>query len=151
MKTYSNTSKRLLNFAKHLSKIKTVPEPIEFEEVILCELEVNKRIEYKVKYPSWIFHELPKIFSSWQRDVSGGQPLLKGIEFNEDTYAGIFNFFQLSPGEFMHLFDLNGNQDIEMFGGNKLTEKSDGPAIAKNIYEFVRRKENKIKFNYSLN
>lgn len=86
-----------------------------------------------------MFEELPAVFSEWYYAEKFGQPSCKGCLEEEGTLAAVIDFFNLSLTEVCHLFDLEGFQDVNRYGGNQLNFESDGPELAENIFELVKR------------
>lgn len=150
-KTKIDYNERLIILANYIKNIELNPKMLQYGVVHLCLFDDNKRIDHNVRYPYWVFEELPNIFNEWYYNSELGIPLLKGLGYHDETCSGIFDFFNLSPFEFIHLFSLDGNQDIQKYGGKQLAFESCGQDIANNIYEFVRRRAGKFKFDYSLN
>ncbi len=140
MKTKKIFTDRLLKFAKHLETIKNHPEHGLYKEAELIALAVKARIHYKVVYHPWVFEELPAIFDEWYFAEKYGEPLFEGCTIEEGTVTAVVDFFDLTLDEFNHLFDVEGLQLPERFGGQHLTFESDGPALAHNIYELVKIK-----------
>ncbi|MES2592182.1 MAG: hypothetical protein V4608_09880 [Bacteroidota bacterium] len=95
-------------------------------------------IQYDVRYQSWIFEELPECFDEWNYSGKYGNPLWDYSDSEEGTVASVIDFFNISLDEFSHLFDIDGFQQTNRFGGFKISDQSDGPDIAKNIIELVK-------------
>jgi len=131
-------NERLLKFAEHLLKIKNHRTEGLFMTVNLVALEEQIFIPYTVRYHYWMFEELPVCFDKqWFYDEMSGDPVWENINSDEGTVASVIDFFDLSLDEFAHLFDVDGFQHVDRFNGEKLSEISDGAAIAKNIVELV--------------
>ncbi|MGQ0828921.1 MAG: hypothetical protein ACT4ON_11080 [Bacteroidota bacterium] len=130
-------NQRLLTFAKHLAVIKQHPEMGLFGTVNLVNLEIKKRTHYKIKYHEWVFEELPGIFDDWFFTEKYGNPMWEGINEENGTVEAAIDFFGLNLFEFSHLFDVEGLQYLHLFGGEKLSENSNGPVISKNIIQLV--------------
>lgn len=123
---------RLLTLGMHLSNIKNHKESDEFKIITFYPLQDSYRVELETKCYSWIFDELPSIFSDC--------PYRPG-DSDMEIIPGIFDFLSLSDEEFCHLFDLNGHQNTELFGGKKITEESNISDIAQNIIELAKRRK----------
>ena len=146
MKTSNNYNERLLKFAKHLEKITNHPEHDLIGETTLVDFVGNVRIPYQVKYQSWLFEELPVAFDEWGFGKFGN-PLPEDVDEEENTVAAVIDFFDLSPDEFCFLFDVEGFQLVEQFGGNFLNFESDGPDFARNMYALVETRGNESSEN----
>ncbi len=142
MKNNSIYMERLEKFAAHISKIENHPEDGLIETVTLVALEENIQIPYEVRYHFWVFDELPECFDEWHYSKKFGEALWEESDPEEGTVASVIDFFSLGLDEFSHLFDLDGFQNVDQFGGRKLTEESKGEDIARNIFELIKRKSN---------
>ncbi len=137
-------NQRLLEFASHLEQISNHPERgvIGIVKMIATEEKGNIHhevwIQYDVRYQSWIFEELPECFDEWNYSGKYGNPLWDYSDSEEGTVASVIDFFNISLDEFSHLFDIDGFQQTNRFGGFKISDQSDGPDIAKNIIELVK-------------
>lgn len=140
MNAYNIYTKRLLKFAKHIESITNHPEHGLYGVVNLIALEERVRIPYKVKYHEWVFEELPAVFESWYFTEKWGDPMWEGCDPAEGTVASVIDFFSLTLDEFSQLFDVEGFQHLNRFGGRILTLESTGADIAYNIVELVSRK-----------
>ncbi|MFY9309606.1 MAG: hypothetical protein WAQ28_11220 [Bacteroidia bacterium] len=141
-------NQRLLTFASHLEQIKSHPEQGVFGIVKMVALE-NKgnihrelKIHYNVRYHSWPFEELPVCFDEWSYGGKYGNPLWDDSDPAEGTVASVIDFFDLSLDEFSHLFDIDGFQQINRFGGFEISEQSNGLDISRNIMELVKSRIN---------
>lgn len=143
MKKNEKHDKRLLVFAEHLSKLKQLHGNV-FEYIELVELEEKVRIHYKVKYNYLLLDELPNVFAEFYYNEINGSPTLKGVNPEEEnSIAGVMNYFGLSPDMFAHLFDVEGYQNTILYGGKELSLTSGPSDFASNIVEFVKwRSEN---------
>lgn len=140
MKQNNKYTERLIKFAKHLEKITNHYEFGLYKTVSLVELEKKRNTSFLVTFHEWVFQELPMVFDEWHFAGKFGEPLYKGCLPEERTVEAVIDFFNLRMDEFCHLFDLEGFQNVARFGGNQLNFESDGPALAENIYELVKRK-----------
>jgi hypothetical protein len=66
--------------------------------------------------------------------------MCQGADEQEGTIAAAIDFFDLNPDEFCFLFDVEGFQLIEQFGGDFLNFESSGPDFARNILALVKKK-----------
>ncbi len=133
-------NQRLLKFAEHLAKITNHPEREKFEIFLVIGLKKFITIIHEIKYSCWIFEELPVIFNEWSYQEKFGNTAWEyGID-KEGTMASAIDFFGLTFEECSHLFSLDGFQNQNLFGGKKLSNNSDGPDIAINIIELVKRR-----------
>lgn len=139
MKSKNKYNERLIKFAKHLEKIKDHPEFGLYNTASLVELEKKRNTSFLITYHQWAFEELPVVFSEWYFAEKFGQPSWEGCMEEEGTLAAVIDFFNLSLTEVCHLFDLEGFQDVNRYGGNQLNFESDGPELAENIFELVKR------------
>lgn len=140
-------NQRLVKFAKHLAKQKTHPEMGEYSYAILCDLTGEKEVQFGVCFHAWIFNDLPLLFpEQWYFNDHLKEPFLMGLDAEEGSIAGIFDFFGLNPHEFAHLFDLDGSQQPHLFGGNFLIEDSTGEDISNNIFQLILHKNNRTHF-----
>jgi hypothetical protein len=137
MKTNKKYNERLLKFAKHLEKITNHPEFGLYKSASLVEIEEKRNVSFLIIYHEWVFEELPNVFTEWSYAEKFGQPSCKGCFEDEGTLAAVTDFFDLKMTEVCHLFDLDGFQDINRYGGTQLNFDSDGPTISKNIFELV--------------
>lgn len=144
-------NERLIILANYIKHIELNPKMLKYGVVHLCLFSDDGRDEHTVKYPYWVFEELPHIFHEWYFDKEQGIPLLSSLGYHDETCSGIFDYFSLCPFEFIHLFSLDGYQDTQKYGGKELNFSSSGKDIADNIYEFVKRRRSKFQFKFSLN
>ncbi|MCW3083513.1 MAG: hypothetical protein JWP12_879 [Bacteroidetes bacterium] len=142
MKTIYN--ERLIHYADHLATIKDHAEHGIYRMATLTALEKKLHTSYIVKTHNWCYEELPMIFDEWGYDEFSGDAILLRMKPQEGTIAGVIDFFDMTLKEFCHVFDLDGLQDIEQYGGILLTPDSDGADIAYNIIELVRGRENAV-------
>lgn len=140
MKTKNKFNERLIKFAKHLEQITNHYEFGLFQSASLVEVEKKRNTSFMVTYHEWAFGELPVIFNEWYFDEKFGKPVCKGSAPEEGTVGAVIDFFNLRMDEFCHLFDVEGFQNPNKFGGDYINFESDGPAIAKNIFELVERR-----------
>src|ERR1700741_5186051 len=119
-------NERLLRLANYLGMMQKHSNQGKYGMVHLAALEGRVRIHYTMKYPIWAFETITRIES---------------INQEEGLIPGIIDYYNLTLDEFGHLFDLEGYQLIERFGGTKLTLDSSSLEISRNIREFVRRRE----------
>lgn len=145
MKTQNKYNNRLLKFAKHLEKITNHYEFGLYQTVNLVELAKKRNVTLMVTYHEWAFAELPAIFNDWYFDEKFGKPLCEGSLPEEGTVGAVIDFFNLRMEEFCHLFDLEGFQNVERYGGGYLNFESEGPDLAKNIYELLKRRNDASK------
>lgn len=145
-------NERLVKFANYIKGISEHPNRYQYGLVHLCLFTEDKnRSDINVRYPYWAFEELPCIFPEWRYCKETGIPTLPRLGYDDEMCSGIFDYFNLSPYEFIHLFDLDGRQDIIKYGGKELSFESGGEQIAENIYEFVKRKRSGFPIGFSLN
>lgn len=137
MKTKKQFNERLLKLAKHLESTTNHPEFGLTETARLIELSPRAPHSFMVVYPRWVFEELPAIFDEWFYDKQTGNPICDGADEEEGTLGSAIYFFDLSLEETCHLFDLEGKQNVEAFGGLRLNFESDGPELAQNILALV--------------
>ena|ERR1700756_1312897 len=140
MKTEKIYIERLIKYANYLINISNHPEKGLIEEVTLVDFAGGVCIPYQVKYQEWLFEELPIVFEEWGFNGKFGNLLLEGADEEEGTAAAVIDFFNLTPDEFCFLFDIEGFQLVEQFGGDFLNFESDGPAYARNILALVKKK-----------
>ncbi len=140
METNKKYTERLLKFARRLQTLQKHPEYGLYGIVNLVALEEKIHTSYKVKYHEWVFQELV-CFDEWYLMERNGNPMCKGANEEQGTVAAVVDFFYLTLDEFIHLFDLEGLQNIDSFGGRKLNLESTGKDIAYNIIELVKRTE----------
>jgi hypothetical protein len=137
-------NERLAKFGEHISQFTKDNPHYEMgltNQVELVALEERVRIHYKVLYHEWIFEELPVCFDEWYYDEQTGNPLYEGCDPKEGTVAAVIDFFNLSLDEFGHLFDIEGFQLCNRFGGAPLTINSHGIDVAQNISELLKRRK----------
>ncbi|WP_317898919.1 hypothetical protein [Aurantibacillus circumpalustris] len=143
---------RLIKFAKHLAKIKTHPRMGEYSYAVFCAIEHGKEIQFATCFHAWIFEDLPLLFNeSWYFNDKLKEPFLIGLDEEEGSIAGVFDFFNLGPHEFAHLFDLEGLQQPYYYGGTFLNENATCEHISKNIFRFIEHKEALLRFDPKLN
>lgn len=145
MKTQNKYNNRLIKFAKHLETITQHREHGLYESANLIELAKKTHIVLNVKYQCWIFDELPALFSDWSFDEQTGKPIWDGCNPEEGSTASVIEFLGLRLDEFMHLFDIEGFQNVRKYGGATLNFDSGGPAVANNIFELVKHRNDASK------
>lgn len=141
MKTQKIYIERLFKLAKALEVTVNHPEHGIIGEVTLVDFAGCVRIPYQVKYQEFIFELLPEVFEEWGFNGKFGNPLPEGEDEEGSTIAAVIDFFNLNPDEFCFLFDVEGFQLIDQYGGGILTFESDGPEFARNIFELIKHKE----------
>jgi hypothetical protein len=141
MKTNKIYTDRLLKFARHLEAITNHPEHGLIETVNLVGIAHSERFHSEMTYQSWLMEELPAVFEEWYFTLRHGNPMCEGSEEKEGTVAAVIDFFDLSLDELRFLFDVEGSQLAEQFGGDILNFDSDGPIYARNIYALVKSRE----------
>lgn len=134
-------NQRLLRFADHLANIKNHPEKGIIETIFFVELEKSLNITHKVMYNYWVFEELPACFDEWFYEERFGNPTWEDAVDNEGTIPSVIVFFDLTHDEFAHLFDINGANYSSRFGGEKISENSDGPEFAENIITLIKSRK----------
>ncbi len=136
MNIYNN---RLMKFAQHLYTLDSHPERGLYEIVTLVAIEGHVLIPHDFKYPYYLFDELAHLFEEWELSEKTGEAVLKDSpECN--TIFDICTFFDLSLDE-LSIFDLDGCQLIERFGGKKLDTDSSASDIAFNIIELIEKRK----------
>jgi len=144
-------NQRLLRFAGYLMDKKSNEARNITSTVIITAYEDDERLQYHVQFIVAVFKDLNKVFpKDWTIDENG-DPYLTVIEAGATWINGVFDYFNLSPTEFGHLFGVNGFQNIYLYGGAKLNQNSDRNAIALNIIAFVSRRHNENYFRSNLN
>jgi hypothetical protein len=141
MKTNKIYTDRLLKLAMHLVVITNHPEHGLIEKVSLVDITHNERLHSEMTYQSWLFEELPAVFEEWYFTLRLGNPMCEGSEEKEGTVAAVIDFFDLSLDELRFLFDIEGYQLAEQFGGEILNFESDGPVYARNILALIKSRE----------
>src|SRR4051812_47855924 len=110
-------NKRMMRFAQHLYTLDLHPERGLYDTVTLVALEEHVRITYDMKYPNYLFDELPLLFDEWELSERTGDAVLKDST-ERNTIFDACTFFDLSLDE-LSIFDLDGHQ-LEQFGGKQL-------------------------------
>jgi len=129
---------RLLKLAERLSEMKTDIDE-EIIEVWIEWPENNFSVWYAVKYKPSYFKKLPVWFNEWSFSEHFQEPELIGHQ--DLGFAGsCMKFFGIEPKEFSHLFDMDGHQNIEMFGGEYLNKQSSPKIIALNIRALLKKR-----------
>lgn len=149
-------NQRLIKFAKHLAKIKSHPMMGEYHCAILYEIEKGKEVQFEVCLHAWLFLEMHLLFpEDWYYNDKLERPFLNAIGLSEDDgfLSGVFDFFNLSPQEFAHLFDINNGayQQLHLYGGRYLFGEATGEEISKQIFEFIMHKTALSHFDPKLN
>lgn len=133
LKPKKRNIKRLLKFARHLSKLSmyhTFDEPYERE---YCH-----RADCNIEHFSFVIAELPNVFKEWTfRD---DQPKLMGYE-KLSSLAATAVFFNLTGDELFHLFVPNFQE--QLYDGKQLCEWSNLYEFVDNLYQFIYYKEGK--------
>lgn len=130
-------NKRLSELASHLDAIENIPPP-NILEVWIEWPENNLHSWIAVKYNASLFIDMTKWFEGWRLSEHFQEPELN--EFENLGFAGsCLKFFSFSPKEFSHLFDTEGYQNIQEFGGEYLSKFSSPSAIAFNIRELIKK------------
>ncbi|MCE3227934.1 MAG: hypothetical protein K0S32_2485 [Bacteroidetes bacterium] len=140
MKTNKIYNERLLRFADHIKKIKNHPEHGILRTVYVHAIEGKFRIHVEVKTQYWFFDELVACFPKlWSFSEITGDPIFYRLGKETNTSDGVCSFFGLKGYEaFLHLWDIEGYQKTEKWGGQILTEDSEGEQLANQIEEFVK-------------
>lgn len=141
-------NERLIKFATHLAVIRKHPEHGLFTTVTLVALEKKVRVNYFVKLHTWVLEELPAAFKEWEFHEKTGDPVLIGNKNNQSTITSVIDFFNLTIDEFNHLFDVEGFQRIDRFGGAFLTIDSIGDDIGRNMFELAKRRMTNSEFGF---
>jgi len=136
-------NERLLKFAEHLNSIKKLHAQL-FDEVELFEVEDNIRIHFKVRYNYLIIDELPSVFPEFDFSEENSDPMLKDRPPEEGSIPGVISFFELTPEEFCQIFDVDGYQNTNKFGGRFLNVDSQPPDFAFNILQLVKHRFKKL-------
>lgn len=136
MNIYNN---RLMKFAQHLYTLDSHPERGLYEIVTLVAIEGHVLIPYDFKYPNYLFDELSHLFDEWELSEKTGEAVLKDSS-ERNTIFDICTFFDLSLDE-LSIFDLDGCQLIDRFGGKKLSTESPASDIAFNIIELIKKRK----------
>lgn len=140
MKTKNKYNERLIKFAKHLEKTTNHYEFGLYKQASLVEVEKKRNTSFLVTFHEWVFEELPIVFKEWYFAEKTGDPVCEGSLPEEGTVGAVIDFFNLRMDEFCHLFDLEGFQNVKKFGGSYLNFESEGPVLAKNIFDLVERR-----------
>jgi len=140
MKTKKKYIDRLTTLANYLAKTKAHFEFGLYETANLVEIKTIPHVTTPLVFHYWIVEDLPTIFCEWYYHEKFGDPLFKGCSVEEGTMNAVVEFFDLTLEETLHLFDLEGKQNVEKFGGVQLNFESDGPELAKNIFDLIERK-----------
>lgn len=128
---------RLLAFANHLSKIKNHYAKGIVETVFFVELDEKSNIPNEIQFNYWVFEELPVCFDEWYFEGRCGSPAWEGLNEEEGTVACVISFFNLNLQDFVYLFNIAEFKSVSRVEGEKVTEESDGIAIAKNILSLI--------------
>lgn len=130
-------NKRLMRFAQHLYTLDSHPERGLCDIVTLVAIEGKVLIPFDMKYPNYLFDELPLLFDEWELSEKTGDAVLKDST-ERNTIFDACTFFDLNLDE-LSIFDLDGHQ-LEQFGGKKLKVDSPASDIAFNIVELIKRR-----------
>lgn len=137
-------NERLIKFAEHLQTFEHHPEEGLIDTLNIVNLIGENNLISEMIVPYWIFDELVRIFPEWDFDEFAGTPVLKDPELSWDMYNDICEFFDLTIEE-LSIFDLEGYQMVDKFGGKILNFESTTQDIAFNIMELansrMQRKE----------
>ena len=134
-------SERLMTFAIRLYRIRDNPESNIVEVWIQWpDKEQMLKPWYEVKYNISFFEELIVCFDEWQWSERFQEPELKG-EKDLGVSVSCLKFFGLTPMEYTHLFDTEGYQYIQKYGGKYLSMDSTPSDVAFNILEFLKSKK----------
>ena len=136
-------NQRLLTFADYLEKVKTHPMQWLLNTVMVAVVEENVRYPYKVRYQAWVFEQLPMCFIDWDWTGRYCNPMWDESDISIGTATSVIDFFSLSLDEFSHLFDIDGFQHVDRFGGVELSPLSDGGDFARNMKELVAARNKK--------
>lgn len=147
MKTKNKYTERLLKFAKHIEQITNHYEFGLYQNANLVEIKEFPHVTTPLVYHFWVFEELPIVFREWYFHKKTGEPSFKGFDYMGGTLGAVVDYFDLTLKETLHLFDLEGKQDVEVFGGTHLNFESDGPVLAKNIYDLIEYRNEVEKTN----
>ena len=135
---------RLLKYSEHLTKIEGKHyEHGLFTTVEIYCLEERVRIHCHCQCHDWAFQELCVAFPKYWYYGEDGEPVLKSLGPGTNVAEAVCSWFQLDADEFIHLFDVSSEgmyQDIENYGGKKLTIDSNCRDLAENIIQLVNRR-----------
>jgi hypothetical protein len=131
---------RLWAFANYLLNFETNPFAGLYRDVIVYAYDIDTRIHLDVKTPYLIFEELPDCFpEDWAYDPCDGEPYWKKLGDKCNPAECVCDYFGISNYEvFCHLFDTEGHQSVEKYGGLKLNENAAGKEVAYNILEYIK-------------
>lgn len=131
---------RLIKLGTYLGKLKSISESEDFKVITFYKQQGDYKIEIEAKCYAWIFDELSQLFPDWPYNASDN---------DFEAMPAVFDFFSLSDEEFWHMFDLNGHQNVEFFGGKILSEESTVNDISENILAIVRKRKQQIDIDKS--
>jgi hypothetical protein len=124
---------RLLAFADKLKKAKERKPHIED---IFFEWPYQAKSYYCITHNTSIFFVLGELSNAWYFNEKTKSWEIKDFK-DMGTFRACIEWFGLKPEEYTHLFDVEGNQDIDRFGGKRLNEDSKPADYAYNIIQFV--------------
>lgn len=131
-------NERLLRLANHLESVEEY-SPESIMEVWIEWPEDNFSIWYAIKYNSSFFKYMPIWFNEWNQSELFFEPELS--EEKDIGFSGsCLKFFCLTPKEFSHLFDMDGHQNVKMFGGDYLSKSSPPKSVSFNIRELIKKR-----------
>jgi hypothetical protein len=139
---------RLMQFASYMEENADASH-IQAAFKIRIMTYVNESIEERdIFMLSWPFYDLPLAFPKDWAFNEKGDPILKN-KVSLTLFEAVVEFFGLYIlNELCHLFSFSEDeQDIETYGGRKLTIDSDRRIIAQQIWDYLASQKRAIKIN----
>ena len=132
---------RMLAFAKHIKTIEYHPTQGLFRRLIVYLCTNNIAIPIKVRTPHWLFEELIACFpEEWSFHEITGDPTWDEMDIEANTSECVCDFFGINDYQiYCHLWDINGIQNVERWGGQILTEESNGPVLGQQMMDYISK------------
>lgn len=132
--------RRLLKLARHLESGNLGHKKFDFDNYNRA--KTGGYVPYKCGYAGCAIGEMPILFPDEWRFDNDGFPVLKGKDVFEMPIDSGVEFFEISDGEYSHLFVPN-NQLPFRYGGDFLSDNATPKQVASNIRAFVKKMEGK--------
>ena len=126
---------RLNALATHISELEIAAGPKIFKIISISEIKGKQGLRLDINIHNWLF----ELFSEMHKEIINSEST-EEIENEAEIFVWIMDFFGLDIEMFCHLFSLDGYQEPEIYGGQKLDGTDNSAAIANNIFAFINNR-----------